>query len=56
MTSSLSIAHLSDPHITTGPLGAGPAAGLQSALARVLALEPQPVAVAVAVVISGDLV
>ena len=52
MTASFSIAHLSDPHITTGPLGAGPAAGLQLALARVLALAPQPVAV----VISGDLV
>lgn len=52
MTATLSIAHLSDPHITTGPLGAGPAAGLQLALARVLALEPLPVAV----VLSGDLV
>jgi 3',5'-cyclic AMP phosphodiesterase CpdA len=45
------IAHLSDPHITAGPLGGLPAAGLQLALARVMALEP-PVD---CVVITGDL-
>jgi 3',5'-cyclic AMP phosphodiesterase CpdA len=45
------IAHLSDPHITTGPLGGQPAAGLQLALARVMALRPLPDCV----VITGDL-
>jgi 3',5'-cyclic-AMP phosphodiesterase len=45
------IAHLSDPHITTGPLGARPAAGLQLALARVMAIDPLPDCV----VITGDL-
>jgi 3',5'-cyclic-AMP phosphodiesterase len=45
------IAQLSDSHITTGPLGAGPAAGLQLALARVMGLDPLPDCV----VITGDL-
>ncbi len=45
------IAQLSDSHLTTGPLSGGPAAGLQLALARVMALEPRPDCV----VITGDL-
>lgn len=45
------IAQLSDSHITTGPLGGGPAAGLQLALSRVMALDPLPDCV----VITGDL-
>jgi 3',5'-cyclic-AMP phosphodiesterase len=45
------IAHLSDPHVTTGPLAAGPAQGLYQALGRALSLEPRPDLV----VITGDL-
>src|SRR3954451_14280645 len=48
---SMHLAHLSDPHPRSGPLGAAPAAGLHLALARVLALDPRPDRV----VITGDL-
>jgi 3',5'-cyclic AMP phosphodiesterase CpdA len=45
------IAHLSDPHIRTGPLAGEPAANLHHALARILSVQPRPDCV----VITGDL-
>ncbi|MFD7924110.1 hypothetical protein ACFV3R_33525 [Streptomyces sp. NPDC059740] len=40
--SLLAITHLSDPHVTAGPLAHGLAGGLHRALGRVLALDPRP--------------
>ncbi|WP_431869927.1 phosphodiesterase [Nocardiopsis eucommiae] len=48
-STSVSVAHLSDPHLAAG--AAAPAAGLSRALAQVLTLNPPPTCV----VISGDL-
>lgn len=46
------IAHISDPHVTTGPLAAPPASGLHHALGRLNGLTRRPDCV----VITGDLV
>jgi 3',5'-cyclic-AMP phosphodiesterase len=45
------IAHLSDTHLTTGPLAAQPAAGLAQAIGRLLSMEPTPDCV----ILTGDL-
>ncbi|MEE4544509.1 phosphodiesterase [Streptomyces sp. V4-01] len=52
MTATVSLAHLSDPHVTTGVLGAAPAMALRFALGRARRLDPRPDAL----VITGDLV
>jgi len=51
MICAVLLAHLSDPHLTTGPLAGGPAAGLHAALGRLLGLPTRPDAA----VITGDL-
>src|SRR6266568_8067229 len=45
------IAHLSDLHLTRGPLASQPAAALADAFARLLTVEPRPDCV----IITGDL-
>lgn len=50
LVSTMLLAHLSDPHLTTGPLGAEPSAALAVAIDRAVAMKPD------LLVITGDLV